>query len=101
MDITTTYVSLYALRGKQSDSFAKYFSKHFDPVNNPPRCPTVREMYNFKILWKVNILNVMKDFGTDKCKLCTRERLILKKKHTEKYKSTYELVYLDLWFLQA
>ena len=70
-------------KGKLSDSFAKYFSKYFDPVNNPPRCPTVREMCNFKILWKGDILNVMKNFGTDKCKLCTRERLEILK-NTEK-----------------
>ena len=74
-------VRKYICRNQSTDSFAKYFAKFFDAKNNPPRCPTVRELCEFKILWSGNILNCMRDFGTDKCKLCMKERLEILRKH--------------------
>ena len=92
-------VRKYVCRNQATDSFAKYFAKFFDAKNNPPRCPTVRELCEFKILWSGNILNCMKDFGTDKCKLCMKERLEILKKTQKKSKPLNKFVYRDLWLM--
>ena len=39
-----------------------------------PTPSVLRSMAEFKIIWKVNILSMMKGFGTDRCKLCMKER---------------------------
>lgn len=76
----------YFRKGKKADSFQSHFSKHiengdlerllgFDPGSIPSQA-NIRKMYRTKVLWRSKSnLAASRKFGTDKCKLCSEERL--------------------------
>ena len=61
---------------RRSDTFALHFAKHF-----PRNCTAqqLRENIDFSILWQGNPLSCVKTFRTQKCRLCTMERLFILK----------------------
>ena len=61
---------------RRSDTFASHFAKHF-----PRNCTAqqLRENIEFDILWQGNPLSCVKTFQTQKCRLCTMERLFILK----------------------
>ena len=69
------------MRGELCDSYARHFATYFLMIPKPWE---LRAIANFEILWQGNCLCTVKTFGTDRCKLCMRERVeILKVRKNE------------------
>ena len=79
------YVRKHLCKDQPNDSIAKYFEIFYTKFNQP-RYPTLFELRKFKILYSCNILNLMKDFGTEKFQSYMKERLKIMKKTQRKSK---------------
>ena len=83
MNLHFKNAKIYIYRNLQTYSFVRYFDKFSNNKNDLPIDPMVHKQSKFKILQSSNILDAMKDFGTDKCKLCMKERLEILKREKD------------------
>ncbi len=67
-------VKRYVCHDMHSDSYARHFAQFFDHSKLVPSPTLLRQVATFNILWRGNIVSMMKSFGTRKCKLCMKER---------------------------
>jgi hypothetical protein len=62
-------------KGIYSDSYAHNFANLAPPGAKGPTPGMQRDMIASEIIWKGNPMTVVKSFGKNSCKLCSRERM--------------------------
>ena len=65
-------VAQKVINGKNSDSFADHFSKHFTQKPSPQQC---RKIMSLEIISTVNPIGSMKTWGKSSCTLCMKQRI--------------------------
>ena len=61
--------------GECSDTYAMYFSKHWRNIGVVPTRAMQRKRGRFEVLWNGNPISIMKTFQSNKCILCSKERV--------------------------
>ena len=65
-------------------TYARHYQQFFNKDKYVPNPAELRELSTFKILWRGNMISMMKTFGTNWCKLCMKERIeILKRTYKD------------------
>ena len=60
----------------KSDSFANYFIKHLQHLNNCTiKAKNIKHLLNVSVISKLNPISISKKLGTDDCQLCMRKRI--------------------------